>query len=184
MSSDPDTPAMIDGGRLVLSAGANGTSTIDFDTGVITVECMAPTEEDRAAHRSLRERRVASLRKDYTRHAANFRKLSELALIAAEAADALAGELSLDTLDYLGFDFARSPDGRHDPFQHYEWDRGWDYGWHASGDLAAALVEILRDQTLAGLARHLTEEAGPLATVAAKARAESGVAPQAGEDDE
>lgn len=157
MSSDPDTPATIDGGRLVLSAGARGTSTIDFDTGVITVECMEPTEEELEA---LRERRVGSLRKDYTRQAANFRKLSELALIAAEAADALAGELSLDTLDHLSFGFARSPDGRHNPFRHYEWDdSGWGYGWEQDGDLAAALVEILRDQTLAGLARHLAPDA-------------------------
>lgn len=161
------------------------TSIWDVGKGTIRFLNYPMSDEERAYIAAQRAERVAFLRENLAQQAVDFHEVARLALIAAEAAEAVSGALSLDTLDQLGFRNSYAPDGRNDPFTSYEFE--WESdpgGWEARGPLAGAMLEVLRDQTLAILARELTDTTGPLAEIAAKAQAETGERPSTDEEDD
>lgn len=170
MSSDPDTPAMIDVGRIdSVNRFGRTVAVLDLDAGKLIFPDEPISSEEAAWNAKMRREMVIATLAELSRQATDFRILSELSLIAAEAAELLFREIRPDNIG--AFDFA-TPAWRHavdstsvrsQPFTHYVPD-DLDYGetWEADGPLAAALLEILRDQCLTRLVEHLAPHAsGP-----------------------
>jgi hypothetical protein len=184
MSSAHDTPAEIDGSRLI-SRNAFGRTLMvhDLSTSEWTFPCEPMCAAERAHDARMRAKNAEYRRTDLAQQASDFREVARLALIAANAAETISREVTVDNFDRISSDCGYGHDGRREAFTFYQWDPDHADGWEDSGPLAEALLEILRAQTLNILARSLTEEAGPLATIAARARAETGEAPERDEED-
>ncbi len=156
MSPDPDTPATIDGSRIAdVNRFGRTVAVLDLDAGklIFPDEPISPEE---AAWNAKRRREMAiQTLAELSRQATDFRKLSELSLIAAEAAELLFREIRPDNIG--AFDFA-TPAWRHavdstsvrsQPFTHTTCRTIWITARLGDGGpLAAALLEILRDQCL------------------------------------
>jgi hypothetical protein len=184
MSSTSDTPAEIDGSRLI-SRNAFGRTLMvhDLSSGEWIFPCEPMCEAERAHDARIRAENAEHRRTDLAQQASDFREVARLALIAADAAETISRAVTVDNFDRIASDCSFRHDGRREAFTFYQWDPDHADGWEGYGPLAEALLEILRAQTLAILARSLTEEAGPLATIAARARAETGEAPERDEED-
>ncbi|WP_417774502.1 hypothetical protein [Stappia sp.] len=179
MPSPPNTPAKIDGSRLISRNAFGRTLMIhDLSSGERIFPCEPMCEAERAHDARIRAKNAEYRRSDLAQQASDFREVARLALIAADAAETISRAVTVDNFDRISSDCSYRHDGRREAFTFYRWDPDCFDGWESAGPLAEALLEILRDQTLTILARNLTEEAGPLAAIVARARAETGEAPE------
>jgi hypothetical protein len=175
----PEMPAEVDGGKIVSRNAFGRTLMIrDLSSGEWIFPCGPMCEAERAHDARMRAENAEYRRTDLAQQASDFREVARLALIAADAAETISRAVTVDNFDRIASDCSFRHDGRREAFTFYRSDPDCFDGWEGVGPLAEALLEILRDQTLTILARNLTEEVGPLAAIAARARAETGEAPE------
>ncbi|MHC5653739.1 hypothetical protein [Stappia sp. ICDLI1TA098] len=174
-----DMPAEIDGSRLISRNAFGRTLMIrDLSSREWIFPCEPMCEAERAHDARMRAENPEYRRTDLAQQASDFREVARLALIAADATETISRQVTVENFDRIASDCSYRDDGRREAFTFYHSDPDCFDGWEGAGPLAEALLEILRDQTLTILARNLSEEVGPLAAIAARARAETGEAPE------
>ena len=109
----PGMPAEIDGSRLI-SRNAFGRPLMihDLSSGEWIFPCEPMCEAERAHVARVHAENTKHRRTDLAQQASDFREVARLALIAADAAETISRQVTVDTFDRIASDCSYRDDGR------------------------------------------------------------------------